>query len=228
MIKFGYLIGDLIFLTIWLLLFWKRRDLRKEMLAMSVIVAIMGPISEYWYFRDYWQPPLIWRFHPLFGGFEDVLFGFVIGGITAVLYEEILNQRLVCRGRKQPWIIPIIFFIPITSLILLNNLLGVNSIFVSCVSLILIFLIMMRFRPDLAKDAILSGLFLASVMFIIYFLYLPFFLEHKEKGYLLHDKPWAIWIFGRVPITEMLWAFCWGMVGGPVYEFWQGCRLKKG
>ncbi|KKQ91174.1 MAG: hypothetical protein UT16_C0022G0002 [Candidatus Azambacteria bacterium GW2011_GWA2_39_10] len=50
-----------------------RRDLRKEMLTMSFVVAPMGPLSEFFYLRDYWQPEL---FNGWSIGIEDLIFGF--------------------------------------------------------------------------------------------------------------------------------------------------------
>lgn len=194
---------------------------------MSVMAAVMGPLSEYWYFRDYWQPMLLWRFHPLIGGLEDVLFGFAIGGIAAVLYEEILGQRLERRERKQNWILLAFASIGLFSMVIFNNVLGINSIFASCIGFLLTSLVILRFRPDLLRNALLSGLFLAGVMFAFYFFYFSFFLDYAREIFLLHSEPWAIWIFGRIPLTEMLWAVCWGMVGGPLYEFWRGYRLRK-
>ena len=78
--KYAYLIGDIIFLAIWLVLYLLRKDIRKEMLIMSLIIAVVGPISEYWYFKDYWYPKMVLGpLHP-FGGLEDLLFGFAAGG----------------------------------------------------------------------------------------------------------------------------------------------------
>jgi len=69
-LQYAYLFGDLFFLFIWLILFFARKDLRKQMLIMSFVVAPMGPISEIFYLRDYWQPQL---FNGWSVGVEDLL-----------------------------------------------------------------------------------------------------------------------------------------------------------
>lgn len=56
--QYAYLIGNLFFLTVWVILFLYRRDLRRKMLIMSLVIAPMGPISQLFYLRDYWQPQL--------------------------------------------------------------------------------------------------------------------------------------------------------------------------
>lgn len=226
MFKFAYLLGDLIFLLIWAFLFWRRRDLRSEMWAMSILTAVMGPISEYWYFRDYWQPLLLWRFHPLIGGLEDVLFGFAVGGIAAVLYEEFLGLRLKRHGRRRNWILLAFALIEGACMIVFCDTLGINSIFASCIGFLLTTLMILMLQPNLLKNIILSGLFLAGVMFTVYFFFLPLWLNRLDHVWLLYNSPWGILLFNRVPLTEMVWAICWGMVGGPLYEFWQGYRLK--
>jgi len=46
-------------LTICLVLFLTRKDLRKQILTMSFFIGIIGPFSEIWYWRDWWRPEMI-------------------------------------------------------------------------------------------------------------------------------------------------------------------------
>lgn len=89
-LQYAFIIGNLLFLLVWIILFTIRPYLRKEMLIMSLIVAPMGPISEIFYLRDYWRPE---TFNGLLIGVEDLLFGFTIGGITAVIYEAFFSRK---------------------------------------------------------------------------------------------------------------------------------------
>jgi len=229
--RFAYLIGDLIFLSVWGFLFWRRKDLRRQMLVMSLIVAVLGPISEYWYFRDYWRPLLILRPAWPLGGLEDVLFGFAIGGVAAVLYENILGKRFSQgAGGKRGWIGPLFFGGFIASLLVFNDFLGINSIYASSLGTLLVALIIVVVRPDLFFDSLLSGLFVAMAMFILYYVYSLFWTEPWVKlsqVWLLYGTPHVILLAGRIPLTEMIWGICWGIAVGPLYEFWQGCRLKE-
>lgn len=91
--KYAYLIANFFFLVVWLLIYWKAKNLRRPMLIMSLITASFGPISELWYFADYWRPEIALPL-PFIGGVEDLLFGFSIGGIGAFAYESLLP--LIC------------------------------------------------------------------------------------------------------------------------------------
>jgi hypothetical protein len=170
---YSYLIGDLFFLTVWVLLFSLRKDLRKEMITMSLMAGVMGPFSEFWYFRDYWRPPLIWQFHSLIGGLEDVLFGFAIGGIAAIIYEEVLGKKLIKRGRNHNLLFVLFFFLIFVCTFGFTYTTGLNSIFASSLAFVIFSVIMLAVRPDLTRDAFLSGLFVSIVMFVIYWFYLP-------------------------------------------------------
>jgi hypothetical protein len=229
--KYGYLIGDTILLTIWAILFWRRKDTRKEMLILSFIIGVIGPFSEYWYFKDYWNPPMIFKPSWPFGGLEDFLFGFGIGGISAVIYEIIFRRKLICPRKTKRgyhnWILLVFPLIVIAIMIILTDVHGLNSIYASSIAFLIPFALMMGYRPDLLKDAILSGLLVMSLMFAIYFFYLPYFLrEIGREAWFLYGTAHGLLIFGRVPLTEMIWGMSWGMVGGPLYEFWRGCKLK--
>ncbi len=78
--KYVYFIGAAIVLVFWLVVFLFRKDLRKEMLLMGGLFAFLGPISEYFFFQDYWQPILMFSFK-IFNitiAIEDVIFGFFL------------------------------------------------------------------------------------------------------------------------------------------------------
>ena len=91
-LKYAYLLGTIIFLIIWLILYLHRKDLRKEMIVMSMLVAILGMFSEYlWWTHDWWRPQTITGTTI---GIEDLLLGFTNGGIAAVLYEELFKKRM--------------------------------------------------------------------------------------------------------------------------------------
>ena len=89
--RFFYFSLSTIWLLVWSLLFWMRKDIRKEMLTISLLFGIGGIISEFSYIRDWWRPFTLTR---TLIGVEDFIFGFAVGGICSVLYEEIYHKRL--------------------------------------------------------------------------------------------------------------------------------------
>lgn len=199
------------------------------MLIMSLIVASFGPISELWYFADYWKPDIAL---PLpIGGVEDLLFGFSIGGIGAFAYESLFVRGL-CRCEekklKREWFLFVFFAVVGISMIILNNLLGINSIFASSIAMIVISAIMLSLRPDLITHAIGSALLVAIIMGVIYFFGQEFFPSAHTwmlRIWKLSGTPQAVILFKHVPWTEMLWGLSWGLVWGPMYEFLVGARV---
>lgn len=198
------------------------------MLIMSLITASFGPVSEIWYFADYWKPEIAL---PLpIGGIEDLLFGFSIGGIGAFAYES-LFVRGICKCEekklKKEWFLLVFFAVVGGSMIILNNFLGLNSIFASSFGMVIAASIMLFIRPDLIPNAIGSAFLVAGTMFVIYFLGQELFSQGHfwmEQIWQLSEQPEGVIIFKHIPATEMLWGLSWGLVWGPMYEFLVGAR----
>jgi len=230
--KYAYLIANFLFLAVWLLIFWKVKKLRRPMLIMSLITASFGPISEIWYFADYWKPEIALPL-PYIGGVEDLLFGFSIGGIGAFIYESIFIKGFCkCEQKKlkKEWFLLVFFAVIGTSMVIFNNLLGLNSIFASSIGMIIIAIIMLYLRPDLIANALGSAFMVASIMFIIYYLGQELFLGSHAwvvKIWKLSSTPEGVFIFKHIPWTEMLWGLSWGLVWGPMYEFLVGARIIR-
>ena len=194
------------------------------MVIMSLIAASFGPISEI-----YWKPEIALPL-PIIGGVEDLLFGFSIGGIGAFAYESIFVRRL-CRCKekeqKREWFLLVFFVIIGLLMIVLNNLLGLNSIFASSVGMITVATIMLFKRPDLIANALGSAVMVAGIMFIIYYVgqeLFPGSHAWMEKIWKLSGTKQGIIIFKHIPWTEMVWGLSWGLVWGPMYEFLVGAR----
>ena len=95
-----YFTGTMLLFLVWIALFFHKKQLQKEMLIMSILVAPMGPLSEILYFADYWHPEYL---IPIFGvGIEDLLFAFFIGGIGSVIYEEAFIKKIRPSAARTP------------------------------------------------------------------------------------------------------------------------------
>lgn len=187
---------------------------------MSILAAPLGPLSEFWYLKDYWSPEYFSSF-PI----EDMLFAFLIGGIGAVAYEELLGRRLINRhARKHNWLLGLFAIIGMTTLVTLNNILGINSIYASSLGFILPAVIIIIIRKDLLKDAFISGFFLVFISFLFYRIFIPLFPSIINRWWMLQNTS-GILIVG-IPLEELLWFFSWGMFDGPLYEFIMGLSVK--
>ncbi|MBI5620142.1 hypothetical protein HY950_04225 [Candidatus Gottesmanbacteria bacterium] len=230
--RYSYLLANLLFLIVWLFIFLRLKHLRRPMLVLSLISALFGPISELWYFADYWQPYISLPL-PGIGGVEDMLFGFSIGGIGAFFYETLFVKHLCyCKVKKfrREWFLLVFGGIELVSLLILTNLFNINSIFSSSIGMIAAAGIMLLIRPDLIPNAVGSALLVAATMFTIYFLGQTFFPTAHEwmtSIWKLYGTDSGILLFRHVPLTEMIWGLSWGLAWGPMYEFLVGARTLR-
>lgn len=221
--KTASLVGILLFLLIWLILFYHKKNVRREMVLMSFLIAPLGPISELFYFKDYWKPNYLL---PLFGfGVEDLFFAFLIGGIAAVIYEELFVRKYKNTKPEKDLHIFILVLAGLLSMLVFNLILGFNSIYVSSVTFFIIGTVILFKRRDLIRNAVFSGLLVAFIMFLFYLIYIKIFPNIITNWWQL-DKISGILIFG-VPLEEIIWGFAWGFIAGPFYEFWKGKKEAK-
>lgn len=98
MYQFAYLIFSGIFFLAWLSVFICRKDVRREMLVVSILFGLAGPFADFLLTKDYWKPPTITNTSV---GIESFLIGFFIGGVASIVYEEIFKLRLFGGGRPE-------------------------------------------------------------------------------------------------------------------------------
>jgi hypothetical protein len=228
-LKEAYLVLTIPFVIAWLLIFLFSKKTRKEQLIMSLIFIPFGPLCEILYFKDYWIPQSIFTI-PFFTAnifIEDIIFVFCIAGIGAVIYEVFFNQRL--RKVNIPIHISALVIFMIAGIILIPIwYLGVNSIFSTSIGFLIITLLIVTQRRDLLLNSLFSGIGVMIVMFLSYLLLFNVIVNNSEEifkqGWLLYGTRFDLRLWG-IPLTEMIWGFCWGTMIGPLYEFAK--RLKR-
>lgn len=106
-----------------------RRDLRRGIIAVALCGAAWGPISEFWFFRDYWHPQSVLG-HPLL---EDIIYGAGISATASCIYKAISHQGTARLGVRQTHYRESggIVLLYVASMIVLEMVLGINSILVS-------------------------------------------------------------------------------------------------
>lgn len=223
---YAYLVADIGYFLIWLALFLKRKDLRKEMFIMSLLIAPFG-FTQFFYFHDYWHPDYLWGMIFGLAGIEDILWCFFIGGITVVIYEEIFKTSYLRKNaNSHPYWMCLFAALSVTFLFVGTMILHLNSMYVSVIIMLTFGIAILIFRHDLIKHAFYSGILVGLIMFLFYFLFFDIIFIHIiEKWWLLQNVS-GLLIFG-VPIEEIMFGFSWGFVAGPAYEFVTGLRLKK-
>ena len=223
-IKYSYLGYSLIFVLVWIVFYILRPDLRRRMLIFSLIITPTGPLSEFWFLRDYWRRPTITGY-PI--SIEDAIFAFAIGGIAYGIYKIVFNMAAV-QSQDQPrraWLVIAFFIITFLPLVILTDGFHVNSIFSSALSLLLIAILTWMLRPDLLKPSILSGILIALLFFLVYKtmqVIFPGAIEYWCMG----CNPSGIRISG-INLEELLWDFAWGLAGSTMVEVVTGEELQK-
>ncbi len=229
MYQYSYIVLSLILGTIWLVLFFLRKDLRSKMFFMSLPLGVCGAFLEMMYRADWWVSPTILNLpiNP-----ESFLYSFFLTGIAAVLYEELFKKRIRPRALKKEtiekkrvnfWILSVCF--AAGHLILfygfhLNSLASTLIMFGGA----LIFVWVKR--SDLIIDSLASGVLLVFVSALAYGLvnlFTPGWIDSLWYFQFFSDK---LLILGY-PLEELLFYFFFGAVVGPFYEFWEEAKVVR-
>jgi hypothetical protein len=221
MYPYAYLVWCLIFALVWIFLYWARRGTRREMLIMSICCTPLGPISEYFHVLDYWRPETITG---TVIGPEDFIIAFLIGGISAAIYEWTYAVKREPTVRPGVWWYLFAAYAIGTGLLYWGVLvLGLTSTQVAVLLLSLFGIAAVAARPQLLKNAFFSSIAFGAFMFMFYQLYLY-----------LYPGIIDAWWFGAsgtrivgVPIEEVAWGFLWGFCAGPMSELVTRLKLPR-
>lgn len=226
-LKYAYLIGDMLLLfPAWTFFYWRRKDLRQEMLGFGALMGILTFILEYNYFsRDYWSPQFIFG---TYAGIEDFLFGFFGFGIAATVYEELYGKVFAKRlNRKHNW--KLITVLLLGGLITLFHVLTLTFKINSIYSLIFVSyacgILMLLYRHDLVRDTLISAIFFGVFYFFVFLAFDHLFPTLVAELYKLENLSGKY--LAGFPIEETLWGSSYGFMMGPLYEFYKGLRFEK-
>ncbi|MBI2142644.1 hypothetical protein HYU15_04130 [Candidatus Woesearchaeota archaeon] len=225
MAAYTYLLGSTMLLALWIGLFIHRKDVRKEMLFVSLIVAFFGLALEGLALtKDWWQPETITG---TIIGIEDFIYGFAIAGIAAVIYEEIFKRKLHERkkGKHDNKDIAISLALMLVTFSISFFALKIHSFYSTVLALSFGAAYILAKRPDLTIDSIATGTIL-TIIGLLGYLIVNAFSPGFVNDWFFMDKLSGILILGY-PIEDLIWYFLTGMLLGPIYEAWQNARLVK-
>ncbi|HZU34568.1 MAG TPA: lycopene cyclase domain-containing protein [Gemmataceae bacterium] len=218
----GYLIGALVNVGAWLVIFLLRKDLRRELVTMSWWAAAIGLPHEYLLWtRDWWHPPTITG---TVVGIEDLLYALSTGGLLATLYAVVARRGaqaddiVPCRSARY---LPILldFGIPLV----LVPTLGLHSFVASGIGALLALGWILVRRPDLVGTALAS-----AVLGVLLGLPCYWLVEWLMPGFIR-----AVWDVPRlsgilitgVPIEDLLWYAYSAALFGTYFKYASGARL---
>ena len=219
--NYAYFFSTFIVLIVWLPIFVKRKDLRKEMLFSGVLCSYLGA-TDFLYIPEYWNPPFLFNLMNHFGfSIEDIILWFFIGGIIAVLYEYVLGQHLIkIKGRSHFHLgVIVIFMILYFGLELIFPKYTILNLAFACTSAgVFGFL----FRKDLFIQVMFSGVLFMALYVFLFNIFLAVFPEFINKFY-SHSNLLGIY-FLNLPIEEFMISFGGGMMWSVLYEYTLGYK----
>lgn len=221
--EFVYLFATIPFCLIWVSIFLIRKDLRKGMLLMSLMIGFLSVItSYYWWTIDWWRPLTITGTRV---GIEDFISGFTSGGIMATIYEVVFKRGLYKRKLHHhvSGALTILFLLSQTTTLLFYEI-GFTSFWSATTAMLLTASVVIFIRKDLVLSSFLSGMLMMVISippYLMIMLVSPQWIDNTYLPGISGVRPLGI------PIEELVFWFLSGLVFGPFYEYWQGERLKK-
>jgi hypothetical protein len=235
---YEYLVGTLIFGLFWLIGFTARKDLRKAILwnglayivinlicraewkILSLLMYIGEPIIP-----SYWNPHTLFNLGRITGliAVEDMIFEFFVAGLAGVNYNIVFNKQIKYNQCYKPHSKALIVALVVS---------GMSIVVFKCNAIYAI--IMFGFagaasiwldRNDLIKHSLLGGLlFVAIYIFglLIFDALFPYFFE----AFYNYQNITGILLIG-IPLEEYAYAFSFGLMWAPIYEYQHGEITEK-
>jgi len=207
----------------WIILFVQKKRSRKEMLTLSSWAAALSIITSYLFWtKDWWRPETITG---TIVGIEDLILGFAVGGIVTVVYERVFKKRYI-KYKDDSYYPGLVSHIAVACalLALLFWLTSLSSFYSVVIALLVVAIRMFYKRKDLIINGITSGIFMSVIILPYYYAIILISPGWIERTYLF-DNLSGIMITG-IPLEEIVFWFVFGLVCGPVYEFWKKRKEK--
>lgn len=218
----------ILFTILWVFLFVRSQPTRREMVLIGILGVVFTPII-YLLNADALSAtttPTISIGH--------FLFSFVFAGCASVIFHEVLGKRYRTRKsfflkrhiEESHWLVSV-FILTVAWAwlsVLFVFLLSTTAFQGLVISALFIGMLMVALRRDLLWDAILSGLLMSLVFFLLY--ELAFF----QNGPIISSEWWGVTslperFVASVPLEALIWAAATGFILGPLYEYTRGLKL---
>lgn len=189
------------------------------MILNGMLFAVVGFFIEFVFFKDYWNPPLLFKFGE-FGGIEDLMFGFAAGSFGSVFYNVVFRSKLKRVETPRVWIVPLVLIVQSLSFLVLSHVFDINSIYASSIGWLIPTTMIIMIRKDLVKEIIISAIIGGFILVLGEGLFLLLARDYLEDYFLLYGRvPILLDIF---PVTEFIWGLSFAALISPLYEFATG------
>lgn len=223
--KFAYLFGASLFSIPWIILFKKRKELRKEMLITSSCLTVIGVLAEWiFYTQDWWKPATITG---TLIGIEDVLLGFFSGGIASVIYKEVFHKTIYknIHLKISHWKIAIPLSIMVFGTAILFTYGQLYSYYANTIALGLGLILISFQRKDLIEEMVGGGLLLTLITLPVYwltFLIFPLW-KYSYWNYENISGLTLLWI----PYEDIIWWMFAGAFAAVFYDYIFSLNLRN-
>lgn len=226
-----FLLVSLVFFVLWLVFLLFSNETRKEQLVMSIVGLILSPAILLIAIHDF-RNIISDTISPV--GIEDLLFTFSFFGISAVIYQVLIGKHVhKFRGSRYQirnlghWVGHLILVLGLwifVSLLMISvfDLISIQAVIVGG---LLVGMYVIADRHDLTMNALLSGLFMAALVFIVEQLFFVRLFPIEAASFWKFDTL-SSFVIGGIPLEELLWAAVVGFTIGPLYEWLRRYQLK--
>lgn len=229
-----YVVGVLIMGLVWLLFYWYRPDLRKDMIWSGkyyfvilsvgfILIRIIAPNlpTKQTIVPGYWNPDSLFNLARITGDYaiEDAIYMFFSGGIAAAVYEIFFRKKL---GRKHLKYKPHYALLAGTLVGAYVGHKGLNLIYVLIVFGFVSAMVIWAQRRDLFLHSLGGGFAYLLVYAACAYVFLSIYPDYITKYYSVQNLSGILW-FG-VPIEEYLFAVGFGLSWSPIYEYVKDIR----
>jgi hypothetical protein len=221
--QYSYLVGALIFVAAWIVLYVFAKQHRRQMIWGSLLSTPFA-LTAFLFIPEYWSPPSLFNWAQRFGiSIEDFLWSAAVGGIAAAVSEIIFHERLErmrSRGGK-PRYTPLILILAVV--VVLELLRPAESIYNMMIAFTAGSALMAWQRPDLIGRMLRGAAIFAGVYLLLFAYFLALYRDFVPRYYNT-EHLLGLYVFG-IPIEELLFAYTGGAVWSVMYEYMNSYRL---
>jgi hypothetical protein len=219
MYTYAYIIGDLILAPLFFLLFFKRKDLKSEMLINGVIGGIVAFATGSYFLSYYWSPITLLNIKYCI---EDFLFGFFLCSESAVIFNYVFKKYYEPHSLQKIFkdhtarVILTIISVPML-FIMLEHITFLNPIYNSMLSFLIPLSFFFILNKSLIKVALFTGIFVFVYTLLFYFVFEILFPGIIGAWWNTKELT-GLTLYG-LPAEELIWFAIVGMYCSSTFKF---------
>ncbi|MEY4731685.1 MAG: hypothetical protein RL681_631 [Candidatus Parcubacteria bacterium] len=222
--RYAYITGCSILLVFWLLVFLKRKNLRRELLWASLWGLPFGFI-DYFLVPTYWNPDSLFGLIQRYGvGIESFVFLFAMTGIASVIYDFVEHKEPVKASHSRHSHYYLLFSVAF-AYVAMSIMFPQRAIYNLMIAGAVGAAVVAYFRRDLWKHMCVSACMFSVLYFGVFVVVSAIFKGFVEHAYDLRHT-WGILVLG-VPLEEIGVAFFAGAFWSVIYEYTKAYRERN-